>query len=82
MPSSYNNQDVWNNFALPFRSAAMDVCHGHSGNGMYHHHSYNACLKQQLGDEGKGHSPIYGYSGDGYPIHGPYHSKGVLAKSC
>lgn len=80
--SSYNNQDVWNNFALPFRSAAMDVCNGHSGNGMYHHHSYNACLKQQLGDEGKGHSPIYGYAGDGYPIHGPYHSKDVLAKSC
>lgn len=80
--SSYENQGVWNNFAEPFRSAAMDLCNGHAGNGMYHHHSYNACLKQQLGDEGNMHSPVYGYAGDGYPIHGPYHAQDVLTKSC
>lgn len=50
--SSYNNEGVWANYAVPFRSAAMDVCNGHAGNGMYHHHSYNTCLKQQLGDKG------------------------------
>lgn len=80
--TTYNDEGVWANFALPFRAAGMDMCNGHSGNGMYHHHSYNVCLRQTVGDEGKGHSPIYGYAGDGYPIHGPYHSDGVLTQSC
>ena len=80
--TSYNNEGVWDNFAKPFRLSAMDMCHGHSGNGMYHHHSYNVCLRQQVNDQGDRHSPIYGYAGDGYPIHGPYHDKNLLTKSC
>ena len=80
--SSYNNQNVWNNYAVPFRKDNMDMCYGHAGNGAYHHHSYNACLRQLVGDRGTGHSPIYGYAGDGYPIHGPYHAAGELTEAC
>lgn len=81
---SYNDEGVWQHYAVPFRSKGMDICLGHAGGGQgqYHHHSYNECLRQEIGDEGDGHSPIYGYAGDGYPIHGPYHASGVLAESC
>lgn len=81
---SYNNEGVWNHYAVPFRWKGMDVCLGHAGGGVgqYHHHSYNECLRQEIGDEGAGHSAVYGYAGDGYPIHGPYHADGVLAQSC
>lgn len=45
-------------------------------------HSYSPCLAERLGDSGTGHSPIYGFSADGYPIYGPYHALGTLALSC
>lgn len=82
--TSYNNDDVWNQFAYPFRSANMDMCFGHGagGNTQYHHHSYSPCLSQYVDDEGVLHSPIYGYAGDGYPIHGPYHANGELTETC
>jgi len=34
-----------------------------------------------VNDEGTGHSPVYGYAADGYAIHGPWYSDGVLVKS-
>jgi hypothetical protein len=79
---SYRQQGVWNHYAVAFRSKGMDVCLGHAGRGPYHHHTYNDCIRQEVGDEGEGHSPLYGYSGDGYPIHGPYHAADVLTQSC
>ncbi|MEM6625987.1 MAG: YHYH protein [Pseudomonadota bacterium] len=82
--TSYQNEGVWNQYAIAFRTGGMDLCYGHAGgaNGQYHHHNYNACLRQAVGDEGDTHSPIYGYAGDGYPIHGPYHAAGELTESC
>jgi hypothetical protein len=80
--SSYMNQDVWHQIASEFRSNGMDLCNGHAGNGAYHHHGYSACVRQMVGDQGLGHSPIYGYAGDGYPIHGPYHDTGQLVETC
>ncbi len=82
--TSYNDEGVWNQFALPFRQIGFDICQGHAGGstGQYHHHSYSPCLRQQLNDDGSDHSPIYGYAGDGYPIHGPYHANEELAESC
>lgn len=35
-----------------------------------------------LGDYGQGHSPVYGFSNDGYPIYGPYQAAATLALSC
>jgi hypothetical protein len=45
-------------------------------------HSYSPCLGERLGDVGSSHSPVYGFSTDGYPIYGPYQSSGQLAVSC
>ena len=45
-------------------------------------HSYSPCLGERLGDGGSQHSPVYGFSTDGYPIYGPYQAAGVLAQSC
>ena len=45
-------------------------------------HSYSPCLGERLGDTGSSHSPVYGFSTDGYPIYGPYQSNGQLATSC
>ena len=80
--SSYMDQDVWHQVASEFRSNGMDLCNGHAGNGAYHHHGYSACVRQMVGDQGLGHSPIYGFAGDGYPIHGPYYDKQQLVESC
>ena len=50
--------------------------------GVYHHHFHSPCLQSKLNDTGTGHSPIYGFILDGYPIYGPYHSNNTLTKSC
>ena len=39
-------------------------------------------MAARLGDAGTSHSPLYGFSFDGFPIAGPYQSSGVLADSC
>lgn len=78
---SYNSQNVWNNLAPVFEQYDVDICQGHAQQqGNYHHHMYSGCLKDLLGDDGSGHSPIYGFAADGYPIYGPYYMQGVLAK--
>lgn len=81
---SYNNQGAWNQYAFPLRAGGMDLCYGHSSGRakQYHHHNYNACLRQLVEDAADGHSPVYGYAGDGYPVHGPYHAAGEPAQSC
>lgn len=81
---SYTGQGVWNQFAFALRSGGMDLCYGHGSGGtnQYHHHNYNGCLRQMVGDEGTGHSPVYGYAGDGYPIHGPFHADNEVSESC
>jgi hypothetical protein len=61
----------------------MDVCGGHAAQGQYHQHFYPNCLAEILGDTGStGHSPLYGFALDGYPVYGPYQAAGVLAQSC
>ncbi len=80
--ASYNGDGVWQNEAFHFEFFDLDICPGHSANGNYHHHSNPVCLADQLGDVGDGHSMIYGFAADGYPIYGPWHDTGVLAQSC
>lgn len=78
---SYNGEGVFQNLALAFEIYDLDICYGHSANGDYHQHSYGRCLKELLGDDGSDHSPIIGFSADGYPIHGPYEAADTLALS-
>lgn len=78
---SYDGAGIWQNIAMAAEVHDLDICLGHAANGEYHHHSYSSCLGEQLDDGGDGHSPVYGYAADGYPVHGPWYSAGVLVKS-
>ncbi|MAG76990.1 MAG: hypothetical protein CL811_09525 [Colwelliaceae bacterium] len=78
---SYNNQGTWQNLAPVAEQYDVDICGGHAANGDYHHHFYSSCLADMVGDKADGHSPLYGYAADGYPIYGPWEAEGVLAKS-
>jgi hypothetical protein len=78
---TYRNQGVWHRTAAVWEADSMDLCGGHSANGDYHSHFYTSCLAQQLGDDGGGPSPLWGFALDGYPIYGPWQAAGLLAKS-
>ena len=79
---TYGNQGQWRNVAQVLEIFDMGPCVGHAANGDYHHHTYSDCLAEAVGDDGSGHSPVYGFAADGYPIHGPHHDGDVLASSC
>lgn len=78
---SYNSEQTWWNLAPVAEQYDVDICGGHSANGDYHHHFYSSCLADLVSDDGSGHSPIYGFAADGYPIYGPWEADGVLAQS-
>ncbi len=75
------DNNIWHRMAPVFEEYDVDVCGGHAARGDYHHHYYTQCLADIVGDEGNGHSPVYGYADDGYPIYGPWYADGVLAVS-
>jgi len=80
---TYQSQNVWHQLAAKFETYDVDICAGHAQQqGMYHHHSNPTCLGAELGDDGSGHSPIYGWAADGVPVYGPYVAAGELAESC
>ncbi|QDT05053.1 Arylsulfatase [Rubripirellula lacrimiformis] len=59
----------------------LDRCCGHpSPRQQYHYHKYPVCVKTPWCDEGQAHSGIIGFAFDGFPVYGPYESKGLLAK--
>jgi hypothetical protein len=59
----------------------LDSCCGHpQQTGVYHYHKYPTCVKSPFPDDGRRHSPVIGFAFDGFPIHGPYESEGVMAK--
>lgn len=76
---SYNSEGNFINLAAKFEPYDLDICNGHAANGDYHHHHYPICLQNALGDTGSGHSPIYGWIFDSYPIYGPFQSAGQVA---
>ncbi|MDP5138205.1 YHYH protein [Rheinheimera baltica] len=78
---TYRNQGAWNNLAPIAEGYDVDICGGHAANGDYHHHFYSSCLADMVGDKADGHSPLYGFAADGYPIYGPWQASGVLAIS-
>lgn len=59
----------------------LDSCCGHpQQSGVYHYHKYPTCVKSPFKDDGQQHSPIIGFGFDGFPVYGPYESKGQQAK--
>jgi YHYH protein len=73
----YNPFDAGIQDAVDF----MDRCCGHpSPDNRYHYHKYPVCVKSPFLDEGNEHSPLIGFAFDGFPIYGPYESKGLMAK--
>lgn len=79
---SYNSEGAWQSLAPLAEVYDVDICGGHAANGDYHHHFYSACWAETAGDTGTGHSPVYGFAADGYPVYGPWHDTGVIAQSC
>ena len=59
----------------------LDSCCGHpQQTGVYHYHKYPTCVKSPFPDDGHAHSPVIGFAFDGFPVHGPYESDGVMAR--
>ncbi|MBX7218767.1 MAG: YHYH protein [Blastocatellia bacterium] len=59
----------------------LDACCGHPDQrGVYHYHKYPVCSRSPFKDKGQAHSPVIGFAFDGFPIYGPYESKGVMAR--
>ena len=59
----------------------LDSCCGHpQQTGVYHYHKYPTCVKSPFPDDGHAHSPVIGFSFDGFPVHGPYESDGAMAR--
>lgn len=68
---SYNNAGVWYRNAYFFEGSSFDSCLGHpQQSGEYHHHVSPNCL-YDIADSTH-HSPIIGFSFDGYPVYGAY----------
>ncbi len=68
---SYNNLGIWHQDAVLVEGPSFDECLGHPApNGEYHTHLNPTCLYDDLDDQK--HSPIIGYSFDGFPIYGAY----------
>ncbi|WP_444932377.1 YHYH protein [Microbulbifer sp. SSSA002] len=72
---------TWHTLAPVAERYDVDICGGHAARGDYHHHFYSDCLADLVGDTGNSHSPIYGFTADGYPVYGPWEDAGVVAKS-
>ena len=68
---SYNNAGVWNRNAYYWEGGGFDGCLGHpQQQGEYHHHVSPKCLYDQT--DSTHHSPIIGFSFDGFPVYGAY----------
>ena len=78
---SFNNEGVFFNLAAKNEIFDLDICQGHAAQGEYHAHNYSQCIADLVGDDGTDHSPIIGFSADGYPVHGPWEENDVLAVS-
>ena len=81
--SSTTYQNIWHQVDPFIEKYDVDICYGRTdANGVYSHKQYSRCLAYKLDDFKPGHSVIYGWIIDGYPIYGPYQDEDTLATSC
>jgi hypothetical protein len=74
---SYKNANVWHQLAYYFEWQDMDNSWGHSTpTKQYHHHVLDLAMQDTT--KSMVHSPLIGYSFDGYPIYGPFGHKDPL----
>ncbi|MBM4167534.1 MAG: YHYH protein [Ignavibacteria bacterium] len=67
---SYHNQNIWHQNAVVVEAPSFDSCLGHpQQQGEYHHHQNPKCLYTPTPNQ---HSPVIGFSFDGFPIYGAY----------
>src|SRR5262249_54168148 len=70
---SYNTLAIWNPDVNTVDAPRFEAGMGHpQQTGIYHYHQQPVLLRQQLGDDGTHHSPLLGFSFDGFPVYGPY----------
>ena len=68
---TFANQNVWHRNAFWWEYSSFDACLGHPDvMGIYHNHVVPICMVTLT--VSTSHSPIIGWSFDGYPIYGPY----------
>ncbi len=63
------NEAPSDGFRDPILDELQDYCSGHTGGGIYHHHSRPACIIENAGEQT---GLVLGYAFDGYPIMHPY----------
>jgi hypothetical protein len=87
-PSGGMGDGVWNRDAVPAEKAGFDCSKGHPAMGNYHHHQNPSAFKLDLtvvsticnlydadglySIDSTEHSPLLGFSYDGFPIYGAY----------
>jgi hypothetical protein len=60
--TTYNNSGQWHYIDQVLDKYDRDICSGRSdAAGEYFHRSYSSCLSDRVGDDGLGHSPVYGW---------------------
>ncbi|CAM9684281.1 unnamed protein product [Scytosiphon promiscuus] len=69
--------------AFYLEADTLDPCGGHANpTGTYHYHGTAGCLQEQAGAVAGEHSPLLGWSYDGFPFYGQLGPGGVEMKMC
>ena len=77
---TWSSQGVWHRNAYWWENSSFDGCLGHPDDmGIYHNHVVPICLYTL--NVSSTHSPIVGWSFDGYPIYGPYGYNGTYGST-
>ena len=78
-----NGIPIYNQFTAEGTDAVQtevfDSCCGHPDpGGRYHYHKFPVCVKSPFKTEPGGHSPLFAFAFDGYPVYGPEETKGAV----
>jgi len=76
-----NGIPIYNQFTAvgtdAVKTEVFDSCCGHPDpGGRYHYHKFPVCVKSPFKPDAKGHSALFAFAFDGYPVYGPEETKG------